>query len=303
MSRAPRKLLVAGVFAAALLVPGAAQAGERENEANALYTKAGELTKQGKCQDAIPFLERSYALVPSPNSLLLLGRCLREGGRIEEAWRRLEASLGKSEELIAAGELRYSATATSARDELTQLRKITGSLVVKDVAPGAHVEVYGMRIDPMNGVARARVRTGETRIAIVDPATRGANERRVVEIRAEQTTEISIARPSVLEPPKPTPNPEQPPKNTAPPPPRWVMPAAVTSGVVGAIGLGAFGFFGLRSSSVRDDLDRCSPSCPDSLRDDATRASREQTYANVGLGVGIVGLVAMATFLVIQASH
>lgn len=297
MQEMRRRFVFVAAFGAAVFASGLARAGERDDQATALYQTASELTKQGKCPEAIPLLERSYALVPSPNSLLLLARCLREGDKIEEAWRRYEASLGKSEELIAAGELRYSATASSAREELAQLRKITGSLVVKALPRGAYVEVYGMRVDPVNGTAHVRLRAGQASVAILGS---GANERRAVEIRAEQTTEIALARPSALAPTRSTTIPEPAPRSAAP---RWVMPAAVTSGVVGAIGLGAFGFFGLRSSGVRDDLERCSPACPESLRDDAQRASREQTYANVGLGVGIVGLVAMTTFLVIHASH
>jgi hypothetical protein len=62
-------------------------------------------------------------------------------------------------------------------------------------------------------------------------------------------------------------------------------------GGVGALGLGAFGFFALRSHSERGDLESCKGHCP---QDDVDRVRRDQIIADVSLGVGVVALGAAA---------
>jgi hypothetical protein len=285
---------------AVLLVPVRAWAGPEEDAA-ALYGKATELTRAGRCEEAIPLLERSYAMVESPNSVLLLARCMRDGGRLEEAYRRYETALEKAEARVALGELRYSATATSAREELTALRKRSGTVVIKGIGASQHIEVHGMRVEPQgDGSARVRVRKGTANVKLVE-GDRTVRER-AVDVKVDQTVEISLAGPK----PEATATVPAPAAVTAPTPETpsssWLMPATIGAGAVGVVGFGAFAFFGLRSQSVYSSLEQCSPTCPPDRQAEADRGSREQTIANIGLVVGIVGAVACVSLIIAGAT-
>ncbi len=87
----------------------------------------------------------------------------------------------------------------------------------------------------------------------------------------------------------------QPPSTSAEP--RRAIPVAayILSGF-GVVGIGGFTYFGLTAKSHRDDLRAdCAPSCDESRVD---AAKREQLFANVSLGVGVVALGA-ATWVVL----
>lgn len=270
-------------------------------EAASLYSRASELGRTGHCSDAIVLLERSYALVQSPNSALLLARCTRDVGRFEEAYRRYETAIDKAEERVAAGELRYSATATSARDELGAMRKRSGQVVVRGIPAAQHLEVNGMRVEPQSdGSARVRARLGSASIKLME-GTRTIQER-VVDVKVEQTSEVSFTIAGPPPPPAAVIGPTAPPP-AAEAPSAPLVPIAIGAGVVGALGFGSFAFFGLRSQSAYSSLEQCSPTCGDDRRAEADRGAREQTFANVGLVVGIVGVVVAGTLLVLHATR
>ncbi|MBK7586411.1 MAG: hypothetical protein IPI67_40260 [Myxococcales bacterium] len=62
---------------------------------------------------------------------------------------------------------------------------------------------------------------------------------------------------------------------------------------LGAIGIGSFVFFGVRSHSRRADLESCRGHCPD---DRVDRVRTDQLVADVSLGVGLVALGAAGYF-------
>jgi hypothetical protein len=70
---------------------------------------------------------------------------------------------------------------------------------------------------------------------------------------------------------------------------------------VGVVGLGAFTVFGLMNNSKFDDIEKqCAGGsrCPDSLGSDAETGRSYQTFANVGLGVGVVGVATAVVLLI-----
>ena len=68
---------------------------------------------------------------------------------------------------------------------------------------------------------------------------------------------------------------------------------------VGAAGMVAFGVFGSMAKSNSEELDACSPRCPESMRPTADDGKRNQTIANIGLAVGGVGLATAVGFFVL----
>src|SRR4051794_20085279 len=58
---------------------------ETEREATELYSRGAEHVAKNRCDQALPLLERSYTLLESPNTELLIARCLRDTGSPEEA--------------------------------------------------------------------------------------------------------------------------------------------------------------------------------------------------------------------------
>ncbi len=107
---------------------------------------------------------------------------------------------------------------------------------------------------------------------------------------------------------RPTPAPAA---SSAPPPATSEAPAVASAeapkvsrstlpyvlGGVGAVGLVGFAYFGLDASKKKTSLDDrgCKPACP---RDDVDAVRRGYLFANVSLGVGVVGL-GVATYLLL----
>jgi hypothetical protein len=94
------------------------------------------------------------------------------------------------------------------------------------------------------------------------------------------------------------------PKNGAPQPrgaspssPSSTLPTSVyVLGGLGAVALGSFAFFGVKSLSRGDDLkETCAPRCSD---DDANAVHRDALIADVSLAIGIVA-VGAATWILL----
>lgn len=75
-----------------------------------------------------------------------------------------------------------------------------------------------------------------------------------------------------------------------------VPTAAYVTGAVGLLGWTGFTFFALKHKGQIDDLDACSPACPQTEIDDA---SKTRSFAFVSLGVGVVA-TGITTFLILD---
>jgi hypothetical protein len=253
---------------------------------------------QGKrWSEALSAFERSFALVPSPNTELLIARCQRELGRRPEAVRSFEHAAEEARRRTAAGETKYAQTAEVAAAEGAQLRAQLGTIrvhVARATSATVTIEGRAVQLDP-NGDATVLRDPGTTTIVVRD--ANGAQQKQTVTVLAGVTVQTDFAGSDGSPPPPP------------PPPPggdtgggtSWAVPAAVGAGVVTVAGFAVFTGFGLASKATYDDLAaRCGPTnCGPADRDDADRGKRQQTIANVGLVVGSVAAVATIAFVVV----
>jgi hypothetical protein len=156
---------------------------------------------------------------------------------------------------------------------------------------------------------------GTATVTVTD--ARGAEQRQTVTVQSGMTVQMDFAAPSgpqgtpsVTQPDRVEPPPRARPK-TAPPSSvpayeshsSWAFPAALVSGGVAAAGLGVFIAFGASSQSTFDALNaRCGPrSCGPADRAEADLGQRNQTIANVGLGVALVATMATIVFVAVSS--
>jgi hypothetical protein len=82
-----------------------------------------------------------------------------------------------------------------------------------------------------------------------------------------------------------------------------LRPLSYVAGGIGVAGLATFAVFGLLSNSTYNDLkNTCPHGCPPSMQGEIDRGITEQTVANVGLAVGLVGLAAGVTIFLLTRS-
>jgi hypothetical protein len=81
-----------------------------------------------------------------------------------------------------------------------------------------------------------------------------------------------------------------------------LRPWAYVAGGVGAAGLVTFGVFAFMAKSTYDDLNSACGGgpCPPSKNSEISSGKTQQLVANVGLGVGIVGVALGATLFVLS---
>ena len=280
-------------------------------EAQQTFREADKLFDVQKYDQAIAKYRESYQIVASPNSRLMIARSLRELGRLAEAFREYEATVEAAEQLAENNDA-YATTAAAARDELQALRSRVAWLTIElgDVPEGSAIKVAGRAVDVAELDAPLVVVPGRT--DVVATTTDGhvakgevhlaAGGEGTLTLKLDET--VTVGEPAETEPeaqaspppePTPTPAPEEPPPRR-----RRPSPLAYVAGGVGVIGFTAFGVFGRQAKSKFDDLESRCPddACPPDAQTDIDSGRTAQTLANVGLAVGVVGVVTSATLFV-----
>lgn len=112
------------------------------NEAKGPYSEGVKAMGAGRFEDAVNSFKRSYDIVASPNSRLMLGRALVKVNRLVEAYQSFEETMSQATEL-AASQKKYQKTAESAKKELEDLKS---ELAFVTVIPGTEVSLGGRRL-------------------------------------------------------------------------------------------------------------------------------------------------------------
>lgn len=263
---------------------------ERRSAAQKTFEAGDGLYEGGSFEEALTAFRASYELVQSANTRLMMARCLRELGRVDEAFHEFDGTI----ELAQQSGGRYAEAAEAARAERDALSGSIGYVVVTAGSGGA----TGFRLlgqdhgaddfgKPIPVVAR------EVSISwIVNGAVA---EERSITVAPGATAPVEPRPPAraVAAPKKPPPAPVPPRRAARPEPkPASLRPYAFVAAGVGAVGFATFTVFGLKSRSTYASLKDACPggACPPERLDDIDAGRRDQMIANIGLAVGAAGL-------------
>jgi hypothetical protein len=283
-----------------------ASGSEASKDATAHYVKGRALLEKGEYDSALGELRPSYETLPSPNTLLLIGHAERGLGHKVTAARTYEKVVRDAEERIKRGEERFTATQKEARRWLDALASSLGQLSIRVasapefavlrvggevIAPRVErgtLLVDGLWIEPGKVVVRAADPSQSREVTAEVP--RGGR----VSVALDFAVESKAAPAPVLAPAPVPAKPAEPTVPKEPAPSGGVPTGAWVAGGVGVAGLALFGIFGSIAKGKYDDLQTCSPRCPESERGTADAGKNDQTVANIGLVVGGVGLATAA---------
>jgi hypothetical protein len=264
-------------------------------EAREKYKRAKADFEAKRYEDALKGFRESYAVLPSPNSHLMIANTMAEMGKAVDAY--LEARRVRAEAMAAAqADPKYKETAAAAEQTMARMRPRIGLLTVQLQAndPASALVVAGRSVDRAEWSEPVPVEPGKATVVVT---ASGGEMRREVEVAAgsEKAVDFRPAAPVPLEEPKVE---EQP------------VPAASGGGfnpfdggenqrlmayVVGGVGAASLITFGILGgvhlSKYNDIKDQCTDgSCPADLSAEADKGRGYQTGANVMLGVGLVCL-------------
>lgn len=278
-----------------------------QQEAVEKYKQGRALIEKKDYEGALRELSASYALLDSPNTLLLMAHAQRELGREAEAAALYEKVVKEAEERALAGEQRFVKTGEDAQGWVDRLSKRLGKITVQvnEAPDGTTVKIDGEPVEAQKvGEGTIKVdslwwKLGTVRIEASAPG--GEAETATVEVLPGETVTASLDLTVVEEEESDSES------NAATtfdskdlegksiPTGTWVM------GGLGLAGVATFAVFGAMAKSKASDLDECSPRCPESQRDLADEGKRDQTIANIGLVVGGLGLATAAGFYIFQS--
>jgi hypothetical protein len=276
--------------------------GGQDEKAGAQKTfEAGtKLYDAHRYKEALTALRASYQILSSPNSHLMIARCLREMGNSREAYREFQAVAAEAREKGP----KYVSAATAATEEGDEVKQRLGfvTVTVKTTGPKEAVKVkLGDETLDASSIGTP-VPVDPSTVAVTAEAPDGSSARAEVTVAAgeSQTVELTLTPPAADAPP-PAPPPQEEPKpvvvsSSGVPLRTW----AYVAGGVGVAGLATFAIFGSMSNSKYNDLKDACPTGPCAGHQDEIDAGKtDQLIANIGLGVGIVGLgVGTALFFI-----
>lgn len=303
-------LLLGSLTAAAAGAPVDRASREQLRAAQKTFAVADDLYDAKRFGEALTAYRASYDIVASPNSRLMIARCLGELGRIEEAYRELEGTIADADH-FAAKDAKYQETGRAAQSELDALtaRVSLLTLRVTNAPPGTTLSVAGRSVE-LDALARPLV-LPPGNVVIVAVAPEREEVRREVALEAGQSSslDLDLAPGAPATPPRvdearaaPPPAPERPIEDAGSegsPLRTW----AWVAGGVGVAGLATFGIFGALNNSKFDELESdCKAGhCPPDRGSDIETGETYQTVANIGLAVGIVGIGTGAVLFVLSS--
>ncbi|MEZ4223580.1 MAG: hypothetical protein R3B13_21710 [Polyangiaceae bacterium] len=301
--------LLAGVLLVAANAHGAPSMSPAE--ARKEFTRAQSLYSKNKCSEALPKLTRLVEATGSPNAQLYVARCLRQLKQLPEAYEAYSEALRSADKQSTKDE-RYADTRSAAAAERAALESKVARIVIAaaDAAPGLVVQVNGVKVDEDRLGDTLAIKPGKVTVTAEAPGREPFE--RSQEVAAGENTTFAIVLPARSQTDTPTQAPSNDPQPEQPPPATKSGGSVSTSGSstrtlgyvalgVGAAGLATFGVAGLMANSRYSSLeDECGGGpCPASKQGDIDDGKRLDLIANIGLGVGAVGVVA-GTVLVLM---
>ena len=250
------------------------------------FERGAELYRETRFEEALAAFRRSHGLFPSPNSMLFVGRSLRELGRNAEAVEAFEAAVLEAR-LRAVDEPRYRDTEAAAEAERDALSDQVGFVVLERGEGGTAggVRVEGRAISPERFGLPIPVTPGEVVIAVGDAAPQRVQVSAGEELRVPLRAVSDRAAPSLAVAPSGGAE-------------GWL----VASGVVGGVALVGVAFalaLTVAADARFSDLQaRCGGLCPPAEAG-AIAEGRDLELAGILTGVGAAVIGAGAVVLLI----
>jgi len=265
------------------------------------FEAADELYDGEQYEAAIKAFRTSFEIVASPNSQLMIARAMRKLGNLADAYVELESAMDLAT-AAAKKDPKYEPTAKAVREELAALKGQVGviHLRLSDPPAGTSVTVADRPVQ-LSALARPVIVAPGT-VVVVARAEGHAELSKRVDVAAgqETTVDLELAPLSSKEPTPDLPPPAAPaPAPTAPSPLRT---AAFVAGGVGAVGLVGFVVFGAMHHAKFSDLEDSCPNnrCTRDRQDDIDSGKTDETLANVGLVIGVLGAGAGVTLFILS---
>jgi len=251
-------------------------------QADALFAEGRALMDKGLLDEACPKLERSFLLAPRLGTMLNVGACFEQSGRLARALAMYERAATMGREAGRPDRER------AARDLAAALEPRVAKLllVIDHPSPGLAVDIDG---EPLpTRVVLVPIDPGQRAITVRAPNKRAWT----TSISAAAGVTVRVAVPE-LEDEAPSPAPPSPAAPSSADRSSVVRTAGITTGLgVAAVGLTIGTIFGLTAKAKHDDASsHCDlRTCDDeglALIDDAKRSGNLATGAFVGAGVGL----------------
>jgi hypothetical protein len=241
---------------------------------------------------ALPSFQRAVEATGSPNARLYYARCLREVGRIVEAYDQMEQTVREARTAAESDE-RYAVTRDSAAAELALLEARVGRLVIV-LGPGLEgtsLSVAGAPLDVDRVGRPVTVLPGKVTVTASD--ARGLRASADASVQAGSVTSLTLTPSADAPAEKPTLVPSKPASDDG-------AGFGVVRGLgigVAALGVGGIVLFAVGTVQADDALATLETRCPTGCTDPEDLATLDdgkaaEVMANVGLGIGIAGVVA-----------
>jgi hypothetical protein len=287
--------------AAGAATPAQATPVQRE-QAQARFVRGRELYSAGRYDAALAEFTASLDIVSSPNTRLYVGRCLREMGRLVAAYVELGRTAVEAKELTRE-DPRYQKAGEAASEERAQLAPKLGfvDVSVAHPAPTTSLKVGNDEVRRGGWSEPVPVMPGTAEVTVETPGHPPI--RKTVEVAAGGRQSVAIDASGEPAPPTAaqgaTGDGEQKATDDAGEP--KYRPLAYAAGGLAVAGLATFAIAGTLANGTYSDLEQvCGEKpCPPGHEDEISRGKTQQTFANVGLGVFIVGAAAAVTLFVV----
>lgn len=297
-------LFVVGCDSVLLTAPVFAQTPEAY--AQLRFTRGRELFGEEEYEEALAEFRESLSRVPSPNSRLYIARCLRELGRVGEATAEFMLTVAEARDR-ASTDPRFHRTAEAAQRELDEVREGVAWLNIDIDDPPESLDIsIGERqiplialgvpipVDPGRLIIRAQALEHES---VVEELSLRAGQRESLRIELQPLERAESAdgeRGDVNE--VPVERAEEPSGSRG-----MVIGSGIGFGV-GGVGAALFATFGALALQRASELDQAcgDDGCDPEYRGDLEQGQLYQTLSNVGIVVGVVGLVTGVVLLLVE---
>lgn len=261
----------------------------------AKFSQAQALYEQGKFDDALLLFDE-VAESGSPNARLYAARCHRDLGQLPEAWEMMSLALREATKR-AETEERYAATRDATAAELALLTPKVALLTVAiaDPPPGTTVRVGARTLALARLDSPIAIAPGSIQLRVEAPSHEPSIK--AIDATAGSAQTIAIVLKKASDPAVPLPKFEA---DDGP------STGLIVGGIaLGAVGLGGFVTLGVAGSLANDKFDEVSSACGGKrctdprFAEDIDDGRTLDTVANVGIAVGVIGVVGGATMIVL----